>query len=252
MLKIQYMSDLHQEFGEMSVPDRLGDVLVLAGDIHVGERAIGFINECAEVFPHVIYILGNHEYYGNDINSLPIKIRDEGLFLFKDDKEAHYELLSENVYFLDNESVDIEGVRFIGSTLWSEITDYCARYMNDFYRIRNNTRPFSAKDARDRHEEAVKFIKDSINDGMDNVVVTHHCPSIECIDTKRYGDSRMNTGYYTDILEQFKDTVDVWICGHTHSSFDFVEHGIRVVGNCRGYVGYDLNNDFCETKCVEV
>ena len=74
-MKVQYMSDLHLEFADMPIPDVAGDVLVLAGDIHVGANAIPWIEQCAHVFKDVIYVLGNHEYYGQKMWKLPDAIQ---------------------------------------------------------------------------------------------------------------------------------------------------------------------------------
>jgi len=239
VMKIQYMSDLHLEFGDMEVPPRIGDVLILAGDIHIGAKAISWINECAEVFPHVIYILGNHEFYNYNISTLAGKINEE--------------LTAENVHLLDNTLIEIEGTRFIGSTLWSIISEEAANQMNDFQLITNTTRPFSWRDAHKKHEVATQFIKDSLSKDLPNVVVTHHCPSIKCIDTLRYPDNSMNTGYYTQILEEFSGkNIKAWVCGHTHASFNFNEEGIQVLGNCRGYIGYEANPEFDATLTYEI
>ena len=94
-MKIQYMSDLHLEFGEMPVPEKLGDILVLAGDIHVGTKAAPFINECAERFNEVLYLYGNHEFYDHDLlavqHQMPLLVQD-------------------NVTILDNHSTIINGI----------------------------------------------------------------------------------------------------------------------------------------------
>ncbi len=231
------MSDLHIEFGHMPIPTVLGDVLILAGDIHVGSRGIDWINECALIFPHVIYILGNHEYYGHDIKKLSKEIAVN---------------ISDNVHLLDNNYVEIEKIRFLGSTLWSDIGIPAANSMNDFYRIVNGKRTFSRNDAIERHNQALSFLQDNINKDKINVVITHHCPSVSCVNIERYSDDKMNTGYYTNILHLFKNKVRLWICGHTHISFDFIEEGINVVGNCRGYINYEENPSFNPNKIVEI
>jgi len=59
-MKIQVMSDLHLEFGAFEIPRTDADVIVLAGDIHVGIKAIDWIKNQTKP---VIYVLGNHEYY---------------------------------------------------------------------------------------------------------------------------------------------------------------------------------------------
>lgn len=183
------MSDLHLEFGGMDVPEVIGDVLVLAGDIHVGTKAITWINDCAKVFKYVIYILGNHEYYDNDIKTLASDIKEYGQLLYEEQDNEHFELLADNVYFLDNDYVDLDGIRFIGSTMWSNISLLAASRMNDFRIISNGGIRFSQQNAVDRFEEALEFIQDSLSKDKTNVVVTHHCPNINCINLSRYREN---------------------------------------------------------------
>ena len=137
-LKIQFMSDLHLEFATMPVPEVLGDVLVLAGDIHLGANALPWIEQCAKEFKDVIYILGNHEYYGQKMWKLPNNITASlAGYSMDDPKWPDAETLPKptklfepltNVHFLDNECIEIDGVNFIGTTLWSiaaPILNYC-------------------------------------------------------------------------------------------------------------------------------
>ena len=91
-MKVQYMSDLHLEFGDMPIPEVVGDVLVLAGDIHVGADGVNWINAAAKQFKYVIYILGNHEFYHNDMPALISYLSQDHIF-------------DKNVHFLDNDTV---------------------------------------------------------------------------------------------------------------------------------------------------
>jgi predicted phosphodiesterase len=243
-MKIQFMSDIHLEFGPMTVPEVHGDVLVLAGDIHTGAKAIPFLNECADEFNHVIYLLGNHEYYGQKMWELPNKIR------------AVTEC-TENLHFLDNGSIIIDGINFIGSTLWSKADPMLQFIMNDFRKITCKYafgyNKLSPERAFNLHIIAKKLIKNSIIPGEKNVVITHFAPSMEMIDTARYNDAKINTGYATDILQEFdpKD-ISLWISGHTHSCYDKEISGIHCVSNCRGYVGYKSVEEFDPNKIMEI
>ena len=68
-MRVQILSDLHLEFGPFTVEKIDRDLLILAGDIHVGEKAIDFIEKQLEISP-VIYILGNHEFYNNEYHQV--------------------------------------------------------------------------------------------------------------------------------------------------------------------------------------
>lgn len=109
-MKIQLASDLHLEFLERKLPgERLvlpspdADVLVLAGDIAQGTRAIELF---ADVAVPVIYVAGNHEFYGREWGPTRAELRAAAR--------------GTNVHFLDDDEVVVAGVRFLGSTLWTD------------------------------------------------------------------------------------------------------------------------------------
>ena len=251
-MKIQYMSDLHLEFAPMPVPPVLGDVLVLAGDIHLGVNAIPWIEQCAQKFEHVIYILGNHEYYGQMMWKLPDKIR-RSLAGYSMDDPAFPAAVTPlklnklfdpitNVYFLDNESVTLDGVHFHGSTMWMKGHPSLKYRMNDFKKITckyiyNQYGKFSVDKAAELHLKAKDFLHSAIVPGETNVVITHHAPSQEMVNLIRYRDDEMNSGYFAEVIHEFSpDDVKLWISGHTHAASDKVLSGIHSVSNCRGYV----------------
>ena len=237
-MKIQYMSDLHLEFGAMPVPERLGDVLVLAGDIHVGTKAAPFINMCAEIFEEVLYLYGNHEFYNNDISTVQKQLP---------------RLVNNNVTIMDNRSIIINGVNFIGSTLWANMESGAFLSMNDSWLIDNNGNRLTLHDVHQMFHENLEFIHSHLIDDMNNVVITHHAPSMDMINLSRYGEGVINTGYATDVISQFSPAkVVLWISGHTHGCKDIAINGIRCVSNCRGYSGQGEVAGFDPNKVIEV
>ena len=70
-MKLQILSDIHLEFGPFKIPKTDADVIILAGDIHIGTAAVDWIK--SQTKKPVLYVAGNHEYYGRK-NSLPRQI----------------------------------------------------------------------------------------------------------------------------------------------------------------------------------
>lgn len=244
-MRIQFMSDLHLEFGDMETPPVKGDVLVLAGDIHTGTQGVEFINRCADVFPYVLVLMGNHEFYHNNMATLADEINHEL-------NNPAFEMRT-NVFLLDNYAIQIDDVNFIGTTLWSDIRPQAFYSMNDSRIIHNGEHKLSSLQVQALFQRNVEFIKDHLMGDIKNVVLTHHAPSSMSINETRYGKNTiMNTGYATNILDQFEGKVDLWIHGHTHHCVDYEEYGIHVVSNQRGYVGYEEVEEFDMIATVEV
>ena len=106
-MKLQILSDIHNEFSVLPIPHTNADVVILAGDIDIKNRAI----EWAKQFEKpVLYVLGNHEFYGEQFQKI---------------REATRELTQgTNVHFLDDEEVVINGIRFLGGILWTDFKLY--------------------------------------------------------------------------------------------------------------------------------
>lgn len=248
-MKIQFVSDLHLEMGYNITPmliPQLGDVLVLAGDIHTGLEGLKYAIRHSEYFDHVIYILGNHEYYGKDIVHLTNMIRAYGT--------------PSNVHCLLDSSVLINDVWFYGTTLWSKIAKVeeitVSQYLNDYYRITKNTiNNFSIQDSNELYDKSLAgielFTRQHKNDKT--CVVTHHLPSYACIH-KKYSDSQVNSAFASNAIHTLSHVPDVWIHGHTHTSVDVKIDNCRVVANPRGYSGYNgaENGHFDLTRTIEL
>jgi predicted phosphodiesterase len=263
---VQYMSDLHLEFGKMEIPIAAGDVLVLAGDIHLGTNAIPWIEECSKKFDDVIYILGNHEYYRHKFWKLPDQIRN-GLsgYSMEDPTKPEEEPTRlfdplTNVHFLNNESIKIGDVNFHGTTFWSKPNPMVEYSLNDFklieYKYKGGHGKFSSSECTKLHFKAKWWLNSAIVKGEKNVVITHFAPSVEMTDRERYSSDMLNSYYCTDVLDEFdkehgKD-ISLWISGHTHSAYDKVIHNIHSVSNCRGYIPYEPTEDFNPLATIEV
>jgi predicted phosphohydrolase len=237
------MSDLHLEFGPLTGALPVGEVLILAGDVNVKGRC-DEINDLAGGFEHVIYVAGNHEYYKGSIDTIDNKIRDN---------------LVDNIHFLQNDFVEINGVRFIGATLW---TDYfggdpmsmfeCGRCMSDHHviRIDSSYRKFRPEDAAFLHRRSVDYIKELTREG--DVVITHHAPCALSIGKKFKGNS-LNGGYYTDLTElMFNKKPKYWIHGHMHETSNYMIGDTNVLCNPKGYTPNYENPYFNINRRFEV
>jgi predicted phosphodiesterase len=246
MTKIQFCSDLHLEFDHtIIIPNAGADVLVLAGDICMAkyiEDDIDFFEQVSKDFKDIIYVMGNHEHYRYLYNDVVSDVKKA--------LEAY-----PNIHVLNNESIVINGVKFIGSTLWTDMnkgdpmTLYNIRHMMSDYQIikyRDNLgnyytlRPENTYAA---HQEAVHFIEEELNiDDMPVVVVTHHSPSLLSIHSKYKDEKIMNGGYSSDLSHMFNSNLKLWIHGHTHHPFDYMVMDTRVVCNPHGYPNeHDVN-----------
>lgn len=257
-MKILIASDLHNEFRRRSnllpgLPDpEVYDVVVLAGDIGSGAEGAFWATEFFPENKPIIYVNGNHEYYHHSLAGL---------------KEAQ-ELLSENrpnLHVLNPGTIRIDGVTFIGATMWSDLNlrgyepisySRVESQIADFYMIKAGEEVFSAKKMVEIHHDEINFIYDELNNSDGPcVVVTHFVPSQRCIHP-RFAGSSLNPYFTNDcewLMENPHYDLPLWIAGHTHDRYDLVPpetHNTRIVLNPRGYPGE--NSEAFEWKIVEV
>ncbi len=230
-MKLHLLSDLHTEFCEFSPPSANADVVILAGDIGVGLDGIEW---AARQFPKVpvIYVPGNHEYYGHDIALIDDLVKKSAA----------------NIHVLNNDKVVLDGVRFIGSTLWTDFKLHgegeawfarqrAKRSVEDFAAIRNSDRAFTPEASVDLHEESRAWIEAELKVKFDGptAVVTHHLPAAMSV-ANQYANDPLNPAFASrleKIIEKFRP--ELWIHGHTHVPCDYELFGTRVVCNPRGY-----------------
>lgn len=236
---LRIMSDLHLEhcFGyrPTEVANEKEMTLVLAGDICEFEKITvlsSFITDMCQRFKYVIYVPGNHEYYNGHLVKSKLKIVNELPNI-------------DNLYILDDKLVTLDGINFIGATLWTDMNnknpmDMLAvqQGLNDYHKIRTEEyRKILPLDTIDLFEKSVNFIQTALREHPDeaNVVVTHHLPCVLSVNEKFKG-SPINAGFVsnlTHIIAEGKPLM--WIHGHTHDSCDYRLFETRVVCNPRGY-----------------
>ena len=232
-MKIHILSDLHTEFAEFSPPGTDADVVILAGDIGVG---LGGIDWAAKQFPKrpVIYVPGNHEYYGHDISLI----------------DEIVERSPPNIYVLNNEKVVVDGVRFIGSTLWTDFNLYgkgqawfarqrAKQATRDFTAIKHRGLRFTPENSVDLHAMSRSWIETELADNFDGptVVVTHHLPAMLSI-AKQFANDPLNPAFASkleDVVKKYHP--ELWIHGHTHVPCDYTLFDTRILCNPRGYPG---------------
>jgi predicted phosphodiesterase len=254
------MSDLHLEFDEgffdsygypiLFNPDLSNvDVLVLAGDVHVGTKAVETIRTWASIVRHVVYVLGNHEFYYHDMNNLLDNIK---------------ELLSDlpNVHVLEREAVVIDGVRFLGTTMWTDFDGgnplkmmVAGNRMNDYALIKNEGRRLLPVDIYNIHTLCVDWLADELAKPFDGktVVVTHHLPHETAIHPKwRNRRDEVSWAYFCTDCDSLIEKADLWIFGHQHENVHITIGQTTLLSNPRGYTPDGLNPDFDVLKTVKL
>jgi predicted phosphodiesterase len=229
--KLQLLSDLHLEFfGDLwpefvkSVPV-IADVLVLAGDIHVGDAIVEVLAAFAKRFKHVVYVAGNHELYGSST----------GVFT---PRRARAHAIS-NLYWLENDVVVLDGRRFVGCTLWFDqpADARIKRGMADFFAIQDFEPWVYACNRTSR-----RFLMEAINEG--DIVVTHHLPHPASI-APEFRGSPMNAFFLSDMSRAIAENKpSLWLHGHTHTSVDARVDSTRIACNPFGYAGREENAGF--------
>jgi len=254
-MKVALASDIHLEFGTVSLQNKgKADVLILSGDICLAnsftEKNKQFFSECSKNFPHVIYIMGNHEHYHGDI--------DLSQNLLKENLEEF-----ENVYVLEKETKVINDYTFVCGTLWTDLNkndpitvQHIASVMNDYVTIRKSGSKLKVQDTYNEHLKTLDYFRSIIdaNKNAKYVVVGHHAPSRLSI-KPRYENDMWTNGAYSSDLSEFileRPQIKLWTHGHTHDVFDYVIGETRIACNPRGYIGYERRADEFELKFMEI
>jgi len=241
------------------------DVIVLAGDI--GEWING-LEWARHRFKNkeIIYVLGNHEYYRSDLTVL---------------EELRTKAKELGIHLLENESVVIDNVRFLGTTLWTNFNDFSVaevekaqRSITD-YRVISCKKWFADKNNKladrlkllpvtdkNKHElftpliayllnkTALKWLESQLLTPYSGktVIVTHHAPSLRSCGTN------VNYSYTSnldDFIKLYSKNIDLWCHGHIHDAVDYEISGVRIVSNPRGYP-LEGDNEFMSNLVIEV
>lgn len=251
-IKCHLLSDLHLEFFnnyqetsffnllKSQVEKDEPEFAILAGDItnfSDPKEAQRDMQSLISLYGKVVYVPGNHEFYGNKIET--------GAKVLRELKDLH----KDKLILLDNDSVSFVGHNWVGGTMWfPKGASYVQKgYLNDFRRIAD-----AEPDIYERHDDFVfntipMFTKDCI-------VVTHHLPFPESID-ERYKKDWLNIFFMYDCTKHLKKTEipKMWFHGHTHHPCSYTTtDGIVVKCNPKGYLNENSNNDFFQNLLVTI
>lgn len=279
MTKIWMMSDLHQEFTRdpndgthpstrfepMDAPPDDFDVVVIAGDIDVPlTRSIQWVADRFAGIPTVI-TPGNHEFFN---------LGEEAPFTMIEQIDAGRELAEKlGIHLLIDQSVVLDGTRFVGGTLWTDMGSVghggilgkmrqAAGHhgMNDYKRIKRFSTAHPDKRKRLRPEDSIaahrvtrNFIEQELAVPFDGptVVVTHHAPHPASLNHRKtlawcYGSNLA-------LLLEGQDAPDIWLHGHVHGRADYMVGKSRILMNGRGYqFADDADNGFDPQFVVEI
>lgn len=246
-MKISLASDLHLEFEDYDIKNTDNtDVLILAGDIMLGEHPkLDFLERAAAQWKDIIYVAGNHEYYRGNFYSTRAKLREMA---------AQYK-----IHFLENESVIIDTVTFIGCTLWTDCnkgdpaTMHDLQYsMNDYRTIRDDNLGFTKlkpSTTRAAHYNSIEYIARRAFKARNPFVITHHLPHPLSVPPKYKDDYHMNGGFQSNLEYMFTSNIRYWVHGHTHDPVDYTLHNTRIIANPKGYPkersNYQLRTIIC-------
>jgi predicted phosphodiesterase len=281
-MRVSVMSDLHIDFADLTLPG--GDVLILSGDVCEAKRIKQemynpdmvlleherqdqrpdryfrfLLEECSAKYRHVIYVMGNHEHYGFQVQKTYSHIKEQ---------------LPANIHLLEKETIEIDGVLFLGGTLWTDmnnmdqLTMYSMRsMMNDYRQItmlneakqvyHKMTPEYTVEQHVKTKNHFAQVLEENRNSANPKpvVVCTHHAPS-KLSTHPRYADDVMMNGAYSSDLSEFildNPEIRVWTHGHTHEPFRYKIGETEIICNPRGYKSYEQRaEDFDPTVGFDI
>lgn len=254
-MRCHYLSDLHLECQDF--PWRLpkGDVLIIAGDlcharcldparadkysVDQRSRVHRFVEAALASFTEVLLVPGNHDHY-------------DGVF---DDTAGTLARYLPGVTVLDNRHIEIGGIRFFGTTLWSDFEGRSAACMNavrrgigDFFFVRKRElaegkeilRKFEPRDALAAFDASVAALGACAAEGRQTIVISHHPPTLKGLNPCHTGNG-LDGVYASDLDDALAgwECVSHWVHGHTHIRRNYRVGKTVLLANCRGFDGKD-------------
>jgi hypothetical protein len=278
VMRIQLLSDIHLEVDPSFTPTPApgADLLVLAGDVggqgpgdSTGTRlpandpyGLARFSPKLGAWPTpVLFVPGNHEYDGFDIDETRAALI--------------FECARLGITWLDQTSVEMGAVRFVGCTLWTDFAalsdwpdDYPGAMTHNLqmqdkaFRAASHHLAFAAARWRGEALDAPAvarlaaahhaWLKREIAEpyGGKTVVITHFAPSLKSADP-RHGVTPGTAAFCNGLDSLFGD-VDLWLHGHLHCRIDYQAGRCRVVANPLGYRKKAEQEGFDGQLCIEV
>jgi len=252
---LRIVSDLHLDsdpsYHLSTIENEDSTVLVIAGDCFNGAWfSYEFFKELSNRFYKVLYIFGNHEYYNCSLLCQSSFIKKELSRL-------------SNVFVLDNDIKIIDGITFIGTTLWSNILSrswdeqQAIKYgINDFAKIKYlNDKYLTIDNYHKLHIDSLTWLRNTLyqkeKESKKIVVITHHAPSWQSV-TEKYRGDFLNAAFVSNLDNLIlKHQPLLWIHGHTHSSLNYYIGDTHIICNPKGYGEENISN-FNDQFIIEV
>ena len=278
-MKIQLLSDLHLESHPhwRADPAPGADLLVLAGDIgsyQANSQLVDADFGLGQFSPHngwptpVLFVPGNHEYDAMDFDAAHVRLRETCARL--------------GLLWLERETLVVLGVRFVGTTLWSDFDalspstaspnapynpkvnllaqelkarDKAFRAANYYLRKTLTTRngePWLAEGIREQGLLCQDWLRQALDEpfGGPTVAVTHFAPSLRSADP-RYGNTPGTAGF-CNALDDLLPKAQVWLHGHLHAPSNYRHQGCHVVANPLGYARKNEQAAFQPKLLIEI
>ncbi len=242
-MKYRVFSDIHLDHG-MWYPKPLPyddeTTLILAGDLWTGTRrtdTLRWLHELSEKFKRVVFVLGNHDYWTNRSGNANWQLIP-GEFKY---------FLPSNVYLLEKEVVELDGIQIGGATLWTDIDKFNPVAMINAYKYTNDFTFMPKMDVElwlKEYTDTVKWI-DSVS--LD-ILITHYVPSPHFCHP-RYRGMIESCMFNSNTIGQISSWPKVWIFGHTHDNYNETLCNTEFICNPRGY-NYE-NPNFKEESLYE-
>ena len=267
-MRLWIWSDLHLEMQDVPLPPQAPDgvdAIVCAGDLC---RAADLERRAFDIVQRynlpLIFVPGNHEYY----TGWPLRSKPTGHRAMKEAAEAS-KTWRQPLILLDDGVAEIDGVLFIGGTLWTDFRmglekeadlrwrmTAASNQLADFTQIRlGSGERMSPQVMLGLNILTVGFIERELSIPFDGkkVVITHHLPHPDCTPEFYRGDRRSDANHlfanseipFGDILRSDAAPA-LWVCGHTHHPVDVRVGRTRIICNPRGYLAFphERNNGF--------
>lgn len=237
-MKIALLSDLHVETHPESPRLEVWedvDAILLAGDVSEGVACRRWAEEWQrQTGVPVCFVLGNHEYYGNELEDLERQCRQG---------------LPPGVHLLQCNEVRLGDYLLLGATLWTDFALYgdvsaaqeaAAYYMPDYQMISLGGRLLTPDDTAQIHAVHRDWLRSRLqqarDSGLRTIVMTHHAPTPRSI-APRFAGSDASPAFASDLREWMRQAWApvLWVHGHTHHPVDYVHGRTRVVSHPRGY-----------------
>ncbi|MFI3121156.1 MAG: metallophosphoesterase [Methylococcaceae bacterium] len=242
-MRINYFSDIHLEFGSLEAPDNDADMIIAAGDIGVGSEGVDWLKTLNKP---VLYVAGNHEFYADEYQQTLQLIRNQ--------------CAGSQVSFLENDSIIVQGVRFLGCTLWADLfiegdqkAEALGQTLNDFRRIQFGERRFDTVQFSRLYQNSRAWLERQLARPFagKTVVISHHAPSLWSWNGSALALKKL--AYCNDLkplLHEYE--IAAWFHGHVHSPMDYRITDTRILCNPRGYLGTKIVAGFDRNRVVEI